>query len=638
MGDDLPQSPIDLALEPAFQLAGLDVRPATLEVLAGERREQLQARVMQVLVALARRRGEVVSRDELIQRCWGGRIVGDDSINRCILQLRKLAQDLGGFEIETVPRVGFRLAEAASAGAGGRRWSGHPVLVAGAVLLLLLAGLGAFIWLRPAAQPATTPRVAVAPFRALAADTDAQRFSATLADAIEGVMGENALGVATIGRAGDPGPPSADFQLGGAVAQEAGEWRVRAYLEDRASRTVIWSASFARPRSREPELRDQIAVAVTETLYNLHMSLAQKGVQLDPATRALHLRATAALIRSQQYFVPGEARRLLEQVIARAPRFGEAHGQLALTLINEARTASPAERAALLQRGRREAELGIRLTDPSDSSYGALYRLARLDRSLDIATAEKRFLLSRIEVSEQPWAAMNECRLQTELGRARAALRACERGIALRPLATQVGYSYAVALQMAGDQEAADREIDRMFRYYPQHDVTRRVRLELAAFGGSADRALAILEGPNHDDIPAEGREALAAILQARKSGSAPDQAKAMILLWSAARHRQLPPSYLVGAAATFGFVDEAFRALEEPGFSYDYGSGFLFARPMTALHAHPRFWRLAAQQGYVDYWRGQGAWPDFCDAPGGSVDCRKAAAAAVAAGASVRR
>src|SRR5436190_24249858 len=92
---------IDLAQEPAFSLGPLEVRPATLEVIAGDRREQLEPRIMQVLVALARQRGEVVSRDMLIATCWDGRVVGDASINRCISRLRKLAEDLGGFGIET---------------------------------------------------------------------------------------------------------------------------------------------------------------------------------------------------------------------------------------------------------------------------------------------------------------------------------------------------------------------------------------------------------------------------------------------------------------------------------------------------------------------------------------------------------
>jgi len=88
-----PQNqPVDLAREAAFTLGVLEIRPATREAVAGETAEVLEPRVMQVLVALARRRGEVVSRDELILSCWGGRAVGDDAINRCIARIRRLAE------------------------------------------------------------------------------------------------------------------------------------------------------------------------------------------------------------------------------------------------------------------------------------------------------------------------------------------------------------------------------------------------------------------------------------------------------------------------------------------------------------------------------------------------------------------
>jgi len=60
---------IDLARAAAFALGGLEVRPSTRELVAGGRPEVLEPRVMQVLVALARRRGQVVSRDDLIASC-----------------------------------------------------------------------------------------------------------------------------------------------------------------------------------------------------------------------------------------------------------------------------------------------------------------------------------------------------------------------------------------------------------------------------------------------------------------------------------------------------------------------------------------------------------------------------------------
>jgi DNA-binding winged helix-turn-helix (wHTH) protein/tetratricopeptide (TPR) repeat protein len=103
--------PSGLAGEPGFTLGGLDVRPATREVVAGGTADVLEPRVMQVLVTLARRRGQVVSRSDLIDACWDGRAVGDDAINRCVQALRRLSQTRGGFTILTIARVGYRLDE-----------------------------------------------------------------------------------------------------------------------------------------------------------------------------------------------------------------------------------------------------------------------------------------------------------------------------------------------------------------------------------------------------------------------------------------------------------------------------------------------------------------------------------------------
>ena len=102
---------IDLAREAPFALANLHVAPSSRELLNGGGAVMLQPRIMQVLVALARRRGEVVSRDELIHSCWSGRTVGEDAINRCIQAIRRVAAQQGGFTVQTVARVGYRLVE-----------------------------------------------------------------------------------------------------------------------------------------------------------------------------------------------------------------------------------------------------------------------------------------------------------------------------------------------------------------------------------------------------------------------------------------------------------------------------------------------------------------------------------------------
>jgi DNA-binding response OmpR family regulator len=67
--------------------------------------------MVQVLVALARAKGVIVTRDELIASCWAGRIVSNDAVSRVISHLRLLAVGIaaGSFQMETLPRIGYRL-------------------------------------------------------------------------------------------------------------------------------------------------------------------------------------------------------------------------------------------------------------------------------------------------------------------------------------------------------------------------------------------------------------------------------------------------------------------------------------------------------------------------------------------------
>ncbi len=159
--------PIDLARERDFELAGLRVRPAAREVEGAAGTETLEPRVMQVLVALSQQPGAVLSRDELIARCWAGRVVSDDAIQRCIARLRRLAEAHGGFTVDTIARVGYRLtplagqvtaappaAPARSDGAA-RRWR----IAAAAAVLTAVSG-AAWIGLRANDRQAEQDRAA----------------------------------------------------------------------------------------------------------------------------------------------------------------------------------------------------------------------------------------------------------------------------------------------------------------------------------------------------------------------------------------------------------------------------------------------------------------------------------------------
>ena len=102
---------IDLACAADFCIGALHAQPSILQVQVDDTKATLEPRVMQALVALATARGTVVSRDGLVDLRWSGRAVSEDAINRCIAKVRRVGSESRGFEIETIPRVGYRLAE-----------------------------------------------------------------------------------------------------------------------------------------------------------------------------------------------------------------------------------------------------------------------------------------------------------------------------------------------------------------------------------------------------------------------------------------------------------------------------------------------------------------------------------------------
>ncbi len=116
------QPEVTLAHEKPFRLGRVSAHPATRELVGEDgRREQLEPRVMEVLVALWRADGEPLTRDDLIRTCWRGRIVGEDAIDRVIGRLRRALSGIGGgdLRVETITKVGYRLVSAGGGSAPG---------------------------------------------------------------------------------------------------------------------------------------------------------------------------------------------------------------------------------------------------------------------------------------------------------------------------------------------------------------------------------------------------------------------------------------------------------------------------------------------------------------------------------------
>jgi len=94
-----------------FRLGEHTVRVREGRLLGPGGEVRLEPRVMDVLVCLAARAGEVVTRSELVDAVWPRAVGADESLTRCISSLRQaLGDDRGNPRyLETVPKRGYRL-------------------------------------------------------------------------------------------------------------------------------------------------------------------------------------------------------------------------------------------------------------------------------------------------------------------------------------------------------------------------------------------------------------------------------------------------------------------------------------------------------------------------------------------------
>jgi adenylate cyclase len=250
-GSAARSAPIDLAREADLRLGSALVRPSLSEVALATQTIRLQPRVMQVLVALARAHGEVVSRDELLASCWGGLAIGDDAISRCIGRLRRLSKEAapGAFTIGTLPRIGYRLSQVAD------RASSPPAR--GAVRKL---------------------SICVLPFANMSDDPQQEYFSDGISeDIITDLSKVSALSVVARNTAftfkgKSVKVPDLARELGvshvleGSVRKAGNRVRITAQLNDGAAGDHIWAERYDRDLTDIFALQDEISEAIVTAL------------------------------------------------------------------------------------------------------------------------------------------------------------------------------------------------------------------------------------------------------------------------------------------------------------------------------------------------------------------------------------
>lgn len=149
-------------------LQGAEIRLDSREIVVGGILRRIPWRAFDVLLVLADTPGQVISKEDLLQKVWGGEAVDASNLTQAIAQIRKALGEInpGDSYIETVPRIGYRMTPKALVAAPAipeeharaeteecpqtkaasvvRWWSAYPLLAAGAVLLATALLPGSF--------------------------------------------------------------------------------------------------------------------------------------------------------------------------------------------------------------------------------------------------------------------------------------------------------------------------------------------------------------------------------------------------------------------------------------------------------------------------------------------------------------
>lgn len=618
---------MDLAREPDFELGALKVRPSVRQVEFGGRSETLEPRILQVLVALSRRPGEVVSRDELIETCWAGVTVGEDSLNRCIYRLRKLGEASQAFDVETIPKVGYRLRAERSGQPAGASAAEPPVddgvkrrtarlpawaLVAaavGAAAILLV------VLLRPPAPSPAAPlsqRVAFFGFTAADDDPQSARIAADATDAtfaefthmrVDAAAKADTLSSSTTDRLTRAQALGAAYALSGEVRVESGEARFAIRLEDVASRATLWESGETSPIGRRfyspPQQAAFRAAGNTACVVSLRAELSRDSAEALQAIASYCARPFGALSStdSDRGLVAARSLARLD------PHSTFVQVSLASQLVFSASYLPPDARAERL--GEADALLaGTLRTAPGDAFAIGTIEFARSIRGASPVESEQ--LLATAQPGGSVWGGgfllyRRGLNLLSN-GRTAEGVARLKESAAAQATLTQVSAFQAYGLASQGKAADAELLFEQIFPNEPGAVLVWPMWVRAAVLEGVGDADAVIAAA-----APSEPRASIQcwrSVLDARRAARPGP---------SAASLRECGSAAFILAA--LGRMDDAFDAFRDSPRQRAEARMF-FAPSARAMRAHPRFLPLMRELGLWDYWVATNSHPDVCELP----------------------
>lgn len=335
---------------------------------------------LEVLCLLVENNGQLVTKDELIERLWADSFVEENNLSRHIYLLRKTLCQRGADKnlIENVPRRGYRFtgevrdvphaafivekhtrtqtliefeeaaAEKRSSGAAKttpilQKISASPLLLFSFSIVFFIAGLFAFQNWRGAPEAPGIKSIAVLPFKAIGDENEHRGLGLTdiLITRLSNIREITVRPTSAVLNFANEDSVLAGQKLGtdavleGTIYRVGDKTRITARLVRIADGSTVWNGQFEKLRADEMRLQNEIAIQLTEAL-RLNLSGNEKNALTKPLTKdadAFELYQKGRFEWNKRSWAGMvEAERLFRNAIDRDPEFALAYAGLADTL------------------------------------------------------------------------------------------------------------------------------------------------------------------------------------------------------------------------------------------------------------------------------------------------------------------
>lgn len=583
--------------------AQFELRLSQRQLLVDGKAADLGARAFDVLLALTAQQGQVVTKAELLSVVWPGVLVEENNLQVQISSLRKI---LGAGAIATVPGRGYQL-----------------------TIPLVPAAHDTVANPSAAASKPSEPLVAVLAFDNMSTDPEMKFFSDGISEDILSRIARSAR-LKVVGRTSSfqfrgPDKSKAAQTLGathvvdGSVRRSGNRVRITAHLTDAASCSTLWSDMYDRGVEDIFAVQDEISQAIAQAL-NVSFS-GTKTVAIDPAVYDLYLKVRD--ISPNMISPSAEKIAALESITRMAPDFAPAWGTLAGMRAVGVRQKTFPERMALRTEIEQIAETCLKLDPGNMQALTARYLLLNpFGDSLAAASIMER--ANRVQTSADVNLFLPA--FYESVGR----MRACsEAALSIRELDKQSERGSLVVglyLMRAGRLAEGLALSEQALKRWPDtHDIAAAMLVSYAVAGNWAavDR-LADPQRLAHHSL----RELVGAIAFARtmQYPTLENRMRWLDNLRSTVDETgHIDAGFPTVLTAKFGFVDEIYELLDRAklgpsGGPNDqrnflaYTTGALFMIDFPELRVDPRFVKLCARLGLVEYWCTTQKWPDCAD------------------------